>query len=238
MISGNNAFNIVYIVIMGALINPLYNEFITYLEGQEKEKCVLWVLAQLEKKTLDIVQLYNEIISPAQYSGFCRSEQKEISIWEEHVRTAIIRTIIECCYPFIFKEREELYGASYQGKVVILCPPGELHEIGARMAADFFSLCGFQVLFVGANTPLDDILNVIKYSQPKYVGISVTNQYNLIEARDGIVKILELKKDVPFFKLILGGQACRRNYEACLKLGADLILDTFNDIRNLNEGKF
>jgi MerR family transcriptional regulator, light-induced transcriptional regulator len=223
---------------MGALINPLYDEFITYLEGQEKERCVLWVMSHLEKKILDIVQLYNEIITPAQYAVICRSEQKEICVWEEHVRTAIIRTIIECCYPYVIRERNEIYASTYQGKIVILCPPGEFHEIGARMAADFFSLCGFQVLFVGANTPLDDILNVIKYSQPKYVGISVTNQYNLIEAREGIVKILELKKEVPFFKLILGGQACRRNHEACRKLGVDLILDTFIDIKSLTEGKF
>lgn len=216
-------------------MHPLFPEFISYLDQQDKENCIRVTLSHLENKTLDTVTLYNEILTPAQNTRLCQTELKEICIWEEHVRTSIVRTIIECCYPYIVRERDEKYGSSHKGKAVVLCPPEELHEIGARMVADFFILCGFNVIFIGANTPQDDILNAIKYTRPKYVAISVTNYYNLVAARNVVEKILDLKAAI-YFQLILGGQACRRNPDTCWQLGTDRVLDSFEDIKKFTGG--
>ena len=84
-------------------MHPLYDEFVSYLDDEDKEKCVQFVLSNLQNHALDIVTLYNEILTPALYADFCKEEEKEICIWKEHIRTSIVRTIIECCYPFIVK---------------------------------------------------------------------------------------------------------------------------------------
>ncbi len=217
-------------------MHPVFSEFISYLDRQDKEKCVSFILSLLESRTLDSLTLYNEILTPAQYARVRKTDQKEICIWEEHVRTSIVRTIIECCYPFIIKERDEKYGSSFSGKVIVLCPPEELHEIGARMVADFFTLCGFSVIFIGANTPKNDIINAIKSTQPRYVAISITNYYNLVATRNVVKEIVDLK-DAFSFQVILGGQACQRNPDTCRQLGTDLILDTFEDIKGLAGGQ-
>jgi methanogenic corrinoid protein MtbC1 len=217
-------------------MHPLYNEFIDYLDQQNKEKCVEFAIFHLSRKSLDIVTFYNEILTPALYARFCRAEKQEICIWEEHVRTSIIRTVIENCYIFAAKERDEKYHSSFKGKVIVVCPTEELHELGARMVADFFTLCGYNVTFIGANTPQDDINEAIKYIQPKYVAISITNYYNLVAARQAVKRISDLK-ETQDFRLILGGQACQNNLAVCQQMNPDMVLNSFEDIKRLSEGQ-
>jgi MerR family transcriptional regulator, light-induced transcriptional regulator len=212
-------------------MHPFYAEFISYLDRLEKEPCVKSILARLDSHEIDILSLYGEILTPAQYTDLSKEDSQDC-IWQEHVRTSIIRTIIECCYPHVIHERDHKYVSVLKEKVVVLCPPEELHEIGARMVADYFTLCGYSVVFIGANTPQADILNGIKYIRPEYVAISITNYFNLLATRNVIGKILEFK-DRQSFKVVLGGQACRNNPQAAARMGADLILDSFADIQSL-----
>jgi MerR family transcriptional regulator, light-induced transcriptional regulator len=216
-------------------MHPFYTEFIGYLDQEDKEKSVRWILGKIQDNSIEVVTLYNQILTPALNVAFCKSDQKEICIWEEHIRTSIIRTIIECCYPYVIQERDEKYHSAHKGKTLVVCPPGELHEIGARMIADFFILCGFRVVFVGANTPQDDIINAIKYEKPEFVAISITNYFNLVETRTMIQRISDLKSSLTF-KVILGGQACQGNPAACRQFNPDLILHSFEDIKRLSEG--
>jgi MerR family transcriptional regulator, light-induced transcriptional regulator len=216
-------------------MHPSYNEFILYLDQVNKDQSVQFILDKLHDNSIDIVTLYNEILTPALYAEPLRPNLRETCIWKEHLRTSIVRTIVECCFPFVLKERTEKYHSIPQGKTVCLCPPGELHDIGARMVADFFNLSGFEDLFLGANTPEDDIIDAISSLRPKFVAISVTNYYNLVSARKAIRRITDLRKSLGF-KLILGGQACRANPGTCRQMNPDLILNSFEDIKQLSEG--
>jgi methanogenic corrinoid protein MtbC1 len=215
----------------------LYEEFVSYLDNKDRQKCVEFILSKLASNELDIVTLYEEILTPSLREDFCREKQKKICIWEEHVRSSIIRTLIECCYPYVAKERDNKYRAVAKGRVVIACPTGELHEIGARMVTDFFTLCGLDATFVGANTPQDEILDAIGYIKPRYIAISVSNYYNLLAARKTIQKMGEISKTLgPDFKVIVGGYAFEQNPCTCDDVGADLLLHTFADIKRLLEG--
>ena len=217
-------------------MHPLYDEFISYLDAEDKEKSVQFVVSSLQNQSIDTVTLYNELLTPAMHADFCKEEDKEICIWKEHVRTSILRTIIECSYPHIINERNTRYKSVLRGKAVVLCPPGELHELGARIVADFFTLCGSAVTFVGANTPQDDIIHAINYVSPAYIAISVTNYYNLVATRKLILQIGNSRNNLPS-KIILGGQACRENPDVCRSMGADLVLHTFEDIKELVRGQ-
>ncbi|MFC1971676.1 B12-binding domain-containing protein [Chloroflexota bacterium] len=218
-------------------MHHLYEQFISYLEKDDRFGCADFVLTRLQKNDLDIVTLYDEILAPSLRESFCREKQKAICIWEEHVRSSIIRTVIECCYPYVVKERDDKYRSLPKGKVIVVCPPEELHEIGARMVADFFTLCGLDSMFVGANTPGAEILEAISYVKPKYVAISVSNFYNLVSARKMINSIRELREMTNAeFKIIVGGLAFEQNPCACDDAGVDLLLQDFKDIKNLSEG--
>jgi methanogenic corrinoid protein MtbC1 len=117
---------------------------------------------------------------------------------------------------------------------MVVCPPGELHEIGARLVADYFTLCGFKADFIGANTPLEDIVESIRAIQPRFLAISVTNYFNLVATRAAVEKIMGLKNQFSF-QVIMGGLACQENPVPCQQMCSDRLLNSFEDIRKLAE---
>jgi methanogenic corrinoid protein MtbC1 len=216
-------------------MDSFYGDFLSLLDEGNKERCVDLCLSKLSDKTLDVVTLYQDVLAPALKEKFCSSKDEEICIWQEHIRTSTVRTIIECCYPLLSRERDEKYLSTRKGKVVVLCPPDEAHEIGARMVTDFFFLNGYDVTFIGASTPRSEIISAITHFKPEYVAISITNVFNLIATAKAVSEILDLKKNLGF-EVILGGQACKHNPTTCQEMKADMILDTFEDIQKLAAG--
>lgn len=207
-----------------------YDEFISYLEDENKEKAVEIILKKLESKEIQIVDLYNTVLAPALNNMECKLKDKRVCIWKEHVRSSIIRTIIECCYPYVIREKIK---DENNKNVLVICPSEEYHEIGARMAADFFTLCGYNTIFVGSNTPKEDFMTAISVVNPYYVVVSVTNYYNLVAAKKTIERI---KSNGNFKgKILVGGYAFKNNKEAVKNVGADIFIDSFEDVKNLSK---
>lgn len=208
-------------------MNKYYDKFIEYLYNEDKENSVNYVLSLLQNDEIDIINLYEKVLAPSLNNMVCNIEEKNVCIWKEHVRSSIVRTIIECCYPFVINTKKKSIGK----KVLVFCPPEEYHDIGARISVDFFTLYGYNAIFVGSNTPKEDIINSIEYTKPSYVVISVTNYYNLFAAKKVIEDIRKLNyKD---FKILVGGNAFKINSDTYKKVGADLFIDTVEQIENL-----
>lgn len=212
-------------------MNKFYNEFFNYLEAEDKQGAVKFAVGILESGNIDIVDLYEQVLTPSLYNMTCKKDDKNSCIWREHERTSIVRTIIECCYPHIMKEIEEQSIKIKPGNVLVLCPAEEYHEIGARMVADFFMLCGYKAIFIGSNTPREDLLSSLDYLKPKYIAISVTDYYNLVTAAKTIKELRE--SSYKNYEIIVGGQAFKKNPEAYKKIGADKFVSTFKDIEML-----
>jgi methanogenic corrinoid protein MtbC1 len=106
--------------------------------------------------------------------------------------------------------------------------------VGARMVADIFTLNGFEAIFVGANTPREEIRDAINALKPRYIGICVTNYFTLVEAE----KVIKLIKEHTEFKgkIIVGGSAFLNNPQNYKKIGADILIQDFEDIKKLAEG--
>lgn len=204
-----------------------YEEFLVLLEAENKQKAVQYALDLLDSGKMDVQTLYTEILAPALNKMECRLTDRSICIWKEHVRTAIVRTIVECCYPYVVKERDKI-GPAQNKTVVVLCPPEEYHDLGARMVADFFTLYGWDAVFVGSNTPYEDFYNAAKLIRPDIIAISITNYYTLVAARKIIGELKSLLG--ASVKIIVGGYAVREatgNFET---LGADYRVETVEDI--------
>jgi methanogenic corrinoid protein MtbC1 len=137
--------------------------------------------------------------------------------------------VVESAFPFVMKARKPSNGK----KALVVCPPDELHEIGPRMVADFFTICGFKVVFVGANTPRASFLSAVSLEKPDYLAVSVTNFYHLVATR---TLVAEAKARHPAVKVVVGGKAFKSNPEKALEFGADFHLDTFQDIERLAGG--
>jgi MerR family transcriptional regulator, light-induced transcriptional regulator len=210
-------------------MHRLYNEFIEHLKAENREGSLNFVLSKLENNEIDIITLYTEILA-ASLNNMKPAENNFAFIWREHVRSSIIRTIIENCYTYVIKERDEKYKLKIDKKIAVVCPSEEYHEIGARMVTDFFTLLGYNSIFVGSNTPKEEFVEALKIIDLDYIALSISNHYNLVAARKAIERIRESNSRV---KIIVGGNAFK-NTEFCYKvLKADMYIETFEDIMRL-----
>ena len=99
------------------------------------------------------------------------------------------------------------------------------------MTSDFFTLCGFNVTFVGANTPQEEIVEAVGLIQPEYVGVSVTSPYNLVAARRTLNHLGQIRKRTGGrFTIVVGGLAFEKNKRLAEEMGADSLAQTFEDI--------
>ncbi|MFW6055747.1 MAG: cobalamin B12-binding domain-containing protein [Chloroflexota bacterium] len=211
-----------------------YAEFRSRLDAEDKEGCVRYVLSLLDRGAIDIPGLYEDVLAPAAREQYCLVRERLFCIWEEHIRTSIIRTVLECCYPHLMDERRSRVGSGSRGRAIIVCPTEEYHELGARMTADFFTLCGFDVTFVGANTPQDEIVEAASALEPEYIGVSVTSSYNLVAARRALDHLREVReRSGGTYKIVVGGQAFDSNDKRARGMGADALAQTFDDICEL-----
>jgi methanogenic corrinoid protein MtbC1 len=161
-------------------LNEIRSSFIEALDSQDKKRAVEICIDALDSGSIEVVDLYLEILGPALGNWECDYESDRMCIWNEHIRSSIVRTVMECCYPYIIGKRGGKRSAEKEVTVAVLCPPEEYHEIGARMISDIFTIAGYNSTFVGANTPLDTFLEAMKELNPSYIAISVSNYYNLI----------------------------------------------------------
>lgn len=213
-------------------MEKILEKFNVLFEEENKEEGVNYIIDMLEKQEIDVISLYEEVLTPALNEMVCRLEDKRICIWKEHVKTAIVRTIVECAYPYVIKERNER-NLEKKGISVVLCPPEEYHDLGARMVADFFTICGYESIFIGSNTPYKDFYNAIDVIRPEIVAISVSDYYNLVVTKK---LISQIKSAVNYpLTIAVGGQAFNAHPEHYQLVGADFYIKDFQDIVNISE---
>ncbi len=208
----------------------LYEKLLAYLKQEDKEKALDLCISSLEKGAISVVDLYQSVLSPALNNIVNEYEDDEDNlIWKEHLRSGIIRTIVESAYPYVLKARHEI-GKQNGQRVIVMCPRFEDHDLGARMVSDFFTMAGFDTTFIGANTPERTILKAIESIKPKYISMSVTNYYNLIAAKKTIEAIKVKNNNIVF---LLGGHAFNSNPDSYKDVGGDYLLRSFQDVLNL-----
>lgn len=209
-------------------LEKYYQEFSLILASEDKEAALNYALNLLMGQKVSVVELYTKILGPALNQMTCEDEDQRLCIWREHVHTAIIRTIVESCYPFVIAEKKRRNSAEI-GTAAVLCPPEENHELGARMVADFLTICGFRTIFVGSNTPYADFVNGVEILKPKLIAISVTNYYHLVVTKK-IVDDLRVKIGDKV-KIVIGGYAFDSNPDHVQAIGADYYSKGFDDLK-------
>lgn len=213
-------------------MDKLYEKLLEFLKQEDKEKSVDLCIDALENGDVDVVGLYEKLLAPALNNiiNECIDDEDNL-IWKEHLRSGIIRTIVENAYPYVLKDRIK-FNEIKEEKVIIMCPRFEDHDLGARMVSDFFTIAGFNATFIGANTPERTILKAIDSIKPKYISMSITNYYNLVAAKKTIGQI---KKESDYHIIfLLGGNAFNSNPNSYKDIGGEFLLKSFQDVLNLS----
>lgn len=122
-----------------------------------------------------------------------------VSIAQEHMATAISQLALASIF-------DRAAPAPRNGKVVLVaCVQGELHDLPARLVADTLDLAGFDVRFVGASVPHDDLAKLVREERPDLIGLSVTMSFHVPALRDAVSRC----RAVTAAPVFIGGHALR-----------------------------
>ena len=216
------------------MTEELKNHFETvaeYLKNFEKEKTLDYCMKLLRDGTVSVPVLYEDILAPALNRITMLRAEEDSLIWQEHVMTSIVRSIIESAHPFVLKERAQVEKNGSFGKVVLVCPEDEYHELGIRMGADFFTIANYEAVYIGCNTPRENIISAVQSLKPDIVDIGVSNLFYLVSLKKIIAELKE--KIDPRIKIAVSGSAFGRTGKTAADFGADVIINSFADITAL-----
>jgi len=122
-----------------------------------------------------IPDIYIDVFQASLYELGRLWESNRISVADEHMGTAITQFIMSNLYQHL--EISEVV----RGRLVVTGVQGELHQVGANMIADVLEADGWDVRFLGANVPPEDVIRAVREHEADLLGISATMYVNLPE---------------------------------------------------------
>jgi MerR family transcriptional regulator, light-induced transcriptional regulator len=162
----------------------------------------------------DLRRFYLQVIWPALARIGYLWEQNQVSVAEEHVATAIVGRVMAALYPKISLSEVT------RGGVVVSSGPNELHEVGARMLADFLEMDGWDVSYLGANSSALKLIESLKERQPFMVALSVATVFTLEKARQ-MIRMIQEDPQTRGIKIMVGGIAFSGLPQLWREVGAD-----------------
>jgi methanogenic corrinoid protein MtbC1 len=179
--------------------SDMYAEYLASLLDGRREACRRIVQKLLDAET-PVRDIYVSLFQRSMYEVGRLWETGRISVATEHLATGITESLMTIVYPLIF-------AAEHVGRsAVVSCAADEFHQIGGKMVADTMELNGWDAYFLGANTPLDDLQDLIAQKRPELVALSLSVYFNMPALRRAVEAIGEA---FPAQRIIVGGQAFR-----------------------------
>jgi MerR family transcriptional regulator, light-induced transcriptional regulator len=180
-----------------AIAETSYQNYLEVLLAGDRHRSATMV-KELLHQGVSLKAVYLDLIQRAMYEVGTLWEHNAVSIATEHLASATTELLLAQIYPQLFAQKHK------DRRAIIACVPNEHHYIGARIVADFFELHGWHGFSLGANTPTDALVAMIKERDPDVVGLSMS----LLMNRPHIENMLEqISHTFPTLELFLGGRA-------------------------------
>jgi len=175
------------------------------LRAHDREGAVRAVLAAVENG-LAIEDLHVHVLEPFLASVGQGWQEGRTAVWEEHLIVGAVRGAIETLYPKVLERKAQV--APIPLTIAFFCPPEETHDVGLRMLVDRFDLRGFRTIYVGAATPVNEMVRCVRAEGASVVCLSASTHYQRTALHDVVARLRELLPDV---RLVAGGPAFARS---------------------------
>lgn len=174
-----------------------------YLAAQlagDRREAVRLVIEEGVEQGVAVANLHLDVIQPAQVEIGRLWQENAITVADEHLATAISQLAVSQLY-------RHLPHVPPNGKrVLVACAEGELHEMGARIAADFLEMAGFDVRFLGANVEAESLGAMVRSARPDVVVLSAATSLCFPGLRRTITAARAAGR--PGLPILVGGAAC------------------------------
>jgi methanogenic corrinoid protein MtbC1 len=173
-------------------------EYLRLLLDKDISSAVKYLFAQAE--TISLQDIYTQIIGKVMYEVGELWHQNKITVAQEHYCSEATQLIMSQFYTRILERPKT------GKKVVIACPGGELHDIGARMASNLFEYEGWTSIFLGAAVPVADLMTTLETEKPDLCVLSASMSKEVLNYPK---MVEEIKAKFPAVKIAAGGFAFR-----------------------------
>lgn len=136
-------------------------------------------------------QVLLDLIQPAMIEVGERWHRGEINVAAEHFATQFVRRKLSSLMN-VFE------GTSHRSTIVVGCAPGELHDLGVMMLSLFLVRRGWNVVYLGPQVPVPDLIETVKKIQPRLVCLSASTMESASELIAVARALREAAPDVLF----------------------------------------
>jgi len=196
-----------------SLVDNLARQYLESLLSGDRRTASRLIMDRVQNG-VDVKTIYMQVFQPSQREIGRLWQTNQISVAQEHFCTAATQMIMSQLYPYIFS------GEYKERRLVAACVGGELHEIGARMVADFFEMEGWDTYFLGANTPPETVIQTVVERQADVLALSATMTYHVSKVTDIITSLRESGVS-PRTRILVGGYPFNVSTELWKRIGAD-----------------
>jgi MerR family transcriptional regulator, light-induced transcriptional regulator len=158
--------------------------------------------------------IYLQVFQPSQYEVGRLWQIDSISVAQEHYCTAATQLVMSQLYPHLFT------GSRIGRTMVATCVASDLHELGARMVADFFEMAGWDTYYLGASTPHASVIDAVVERKADLLAISATIAYH-VRGVEALITAVREDPRCARVKILVGGYPFNRAPELWRQVGAD-----------------
>lgn len=181
----------------------------------------------LEHATVHLsrVAVMENVIAPLMHALGNGWRDGTLRVVHEHIATAVVRTYLG--------EPEHAFQLSDNApEVVVATPLGQLHELGAFMAAAMAISEGWRATYVGPNVHAETIAETARARRARAVALSILHPMDDPRVPEQIEELAQLLP--PFVTLIVGGRGTIAYCDALERVGA-VRLTSYESLRHTLE---
>jgi MerR family transcriptional regulator, light-induced transcriptional regulator len=180
----------------------VYREVAAALAEHDKAAAVAIAVDAVTSGRVTVSTLYRQVLTRILSDTGAAWQKGRIAIWEEHLASATVRTMVEILYPDVLKAKAMVKPSGRS--VLLACPPEEGHDLGLRMVSDRFDMAGWETYFLGPDTPVAEIAEAVRRLGVDAVVMSSSTHYHRLSVRHAVDA---LKKELPGMDIWVGGPA-------------------------------
>lgn len=182
------------------------------LEGDRQRASQLILDAAQEGE--NVPDLYLKVLAPAMVEAGRMWLTDEITVAEEHFITATTKMVVSLL-------RRYAPPQPCHGKTVIAAAVmGNLHDLGLQMVADFLEMNGWRAIYLGANMPIEDLVQAVNFYKADLLGLSVALTTQLPTLKTTIETVRQSEQGASV-KVLVGGAALAGLEDLGRQCGAD-----------------
>ena len=165
------------------------------------------------KRQADLNELINKALIAAMDVVGGRFSKSEIFVPEMLVAAVTMKKGLDMIKPLLQEGQQQS-----KGKIVLCTVRGDLHDIGKNLVAMMLEGAGFEVIDLGVDVTVENVIDKVADIQPQVLGMSALLTTTMPEM-ENVIHVLQARGIREKVKVIIGGAPV--DAEFAEKIGAD-----------------